>query len=75
MEFHIKFSLETKKACFNILVHIPHKMIVEDEYFDLCGLLKDQLMENVKLTKDMDYSFRFGTLSICIMMYFLNCLP
>lgn len=56
-------------------VYISHKMIMEDEDFDLCGLLKDQLMENVQLEKDADYPFRFGTLVICIMMYFLNCLP
>lgn len=52
--------------------YIAHKMIIENEDFDLCNLVKDQLMENVQLTKDIDYPFRFGTLVICIMMYFLN---
>lgn len=31
-------------------------------------------MENVQLMKDIDYPFKFGTLVICSMMCFLNCL-
>lgn len=56
-------------------IYISHKMIMEDQDFDLCGLLKDQLMENMKLTKETDYPFRFGTLVIFLVMYFPNCLP
>lgn len=43
--------------------------------FDLCGLLKDQLLENVQLSKMIGCPFKFGTLVICLVMYFLNCLP
>lgn len=50
-------------------------MIKEDQDFDLCGLLKDQLLENIDLTKKTQYPYNFGTLITCIVMYFLNCFP
>lgn len=52
------------------VVYIAYKMIMEDQDFDLCSLLKDQLIENVQKTMEVDYPFKFGTLIICIMMFF-----
>lgn len=57
------------------VAYIAHKMIIVGKNFDLCSLLKEQLMENVQLTMDIDYYFKFGTLATCILMYFLNCMP
>lgn len=71
-----RFFFKNKKGSTSTgAVYISHKMIMEDQDFDLYSLLKDQLMENVQLTMDIDYPFKFGTLIICITMYFLNSFP
>jgi hypothetical protein len=44
------------------IFYISHKMIMEYLDFDLCGLPKYQLMENLQLTKKTKNLFRFGTL-------------
>lgn len=53
-------------------MYISYKFFKEDQDFNLCGLLIDQLIENIDLKKKTNYPLRFGTMIKCIKIYFLN---
>jgi hypothetical protein len=47
----------------------------KNEYFDLCELLRGQLFKNIGMTKKDNNAFPFGSIVMCLMMYFLKLLP
>lgn len=40
-----------------IIVYVAHMLVMEDRVFYLCELLKNQLLENIKMTKKQGYLF------------------
>lgn len=43
--------------------------------YDLCELLRQEVLKNIELTKNNGYAFCFGSLIVCLAFYFLNLLP
>lgn len=58
-----------------IVVYVAHQMVKERKDFNLCELLLTQLTDNITMTKDDGYPFHFGSLIMCLMLYFLRSLP
>lgn len=55
-----------------IIVYVAHMIVMEDTIFNLCELLKNQLLENIKMAKDQGYPFQFGLFLVCLAMYCLG---
>lgn len=48
-------------------------MVKEDTHYDLCSVLLEELMINLKKIKqDKKHVFKFGSLVIYLELYFLN---
>lgn len=56
-------------------INMTYEMVEKGEDYDLCELLKLKLLENLQKIKDSKYDFKFGTLIICSLFYFLNEVP
>ena len=51
-------------------------MVKENAEYDLCELLRSQLMENLgKIKKDKKNSFKYGNLLLFLFFYFMNEVP
>lgn len=57
-----------------IAVYMAHMLMMKDKSFDLCELLKELLLENIKMSKEQNYPFRFGSFIVCLVMYCLGSL-
>lgn len=57
-----------------IVVYVAYHMAKIGMNYDLCELLRHQVLRNIKLTKNYGYSFHFGSLIVCLAFYFLNSL-
>lgn len=57
-----------------IVVYMAHMHVMEDRVFVLCELLRDLLLENIKISKEQGYPFWFGLLLVCLAMYYLGAL-
>lgn len=58
-----------------IAINMSCKMVVNGADFDLCELLRAQLIENLQKKKDSKYPFKYEILIICLFFYFLRQLP
>lgn len=58
-----------------IAVYMTHMLVMENKSFDLCELLKELLFENIKMTKEKNYSFQFGSFLVSLVMYYSESLP
>lgn len=48
-------------------------MLKEDKRYDICGVLRSELMRNLKKIKqDKIHVFKFGSLIVYLALYFLN---
>lgn len=48
-------------------------MLKDDKRYDLCGVLLSEIMSNLKKIKeDKKHVFKFGSLIVCLALYFLN---
>lgn len=57
-------------------IHIAYQMVKEDAHYDLCSVLLEELMINLKKIKqDKNNVFKYGSLVICLALYFLNHIP
>lgn len=53
-----------------IAVFVSHHVVKEGIDYDLCQLLRFQLLHNLTLTKKEGYAFWFGSLAIFMLFYF-----
>lgn len=57
-------------------IHSTYKMVKEDGHYELCSVLLEELMINLKKIKqDKKHVFKFGSLVICLVLYFMNQIP
>lgn len=48
-------------------VHMAYKMVIKDEEYDLCEVLRQQILENIAgIKKNRTTHFRFGSLVMYI---------
>lgn len=57
-----------------IVVYMAYMFVMENISFDLCELLKELLLESIKMTKEKNYAFRYGSLLVSLVMYCLEFL-
>lgn len=55
-------------------VFVAHKLVMEDADYNLCELLRSHLLENINMKKNEGYPFQFGSLLVCLTIYFLRSL-
>lgn len=53
-------------------IYIGYDMVVKGADYDLCELLQLQLLENIKQSKKKNCAFKFGSLIICLLFYFMK---
>lgn len=53
------------------IVHMAYEMAKLKKDYDLCEILRQQLLENLVQCRKKKHPFKFGTLALCIMFYFL----
>lgn len=58
-----------------IAIHVAREMVEKGKGYDLCELLRQQLSDNLKKTKDNKYPFKFGSLVVFFSFYFFKELP
>lgn len=76
--FGIYFKVYFKNregATSAIAVYMACMLVMENRSFDLCELLKELLLENIKMTKEKNYAFQYGSLLVNLVMYCLESLP
>lgn len=56
-------------------IHTTYQMVIGGKDFDLCEVMREELMENIQKIKTSRYHFLFGILLICLIFYFMNELP
>lgn len=56
-------------------INIGYDMVANGPNYDLCEILQKQLFENLKMTREKKYTFKFGSLIVCLLFYFLTRLP
>lgn len=57
-------------------IHSAHEMILNNAKIDICEWLKDELLENLhKIKGDKKGTLKFGSLIVCLMLYFLKEIP
>lgn len=54
---------------------MAYKMVKENVNYDLCELLRQQLLVTLQLMKTNLYPFCYGSLIVCLLFYFLSALP
>lgn len=57
------------------IVYVAYQTVEENKECDLCELLRRQLLDHFQMTNDEKYPFRYGSLVVCLVFYFLNALP
>lgn len=50
-------------------------LVMENRSFDLYESLKELLLENIKMSKQKNYAFWYGSLLVSLVMYYLESLP
>lgn len=61
---------------FGTTIYTTYQMLKEDKRYDLCTVLLNELLSNLKKIKqDKNHTFKFGTLIICLALYFMNEIP
>lgn len=58
---------------FVTTIHVAYQMVKEDAHYDLCSVFLEELLINLKKIKqDKKHVFKFGSLVICLALYFMN---
>lgn len=52
--------------------HVAQDMVENGANYDLCEFLRKQLKENLKEIKKKKYVFKYSTLVMCLVFYFLK---
>lgn len=53
-------------------INVAHEMVVNGSDLELCEFLRKKIMENMRLTKERKYVFKYVTLVMCLLFYFLK---
>lgn len=64
-----------ESSCVSTGVHVTYLMVKENAEYDLCEIIWRQLLDNIEMSKSEMYLFRYGSLIVCLVFYFLNTLP
>lgn len=65
-----------KNSISDTVIYATYQLLKEDKKYDLCGVLLSELMRNLnKINQDKKHVFKFGSLIVCLALYFLNEIP
>lgn len=57
-------------------IYATYQILKENKLYDLCGVLLSELKRNLKkIKKEKKHVFKFGTLIVCLALYFMNEIP
>jgi len=67
------YHLRRENFISGTTIYVAYKMLKENVDYDLCELLQNQLIENLKkIKRDKKNTFKYGTLILCLFFYYMN---
>lgn len=70
------YQSSRRNSVSRTLIYSAYQMLKDDKRYDLCTVLLNELMSNLKkIKKDRKHTFKYGSLLICLALYFLNEIP
>lgn len=76
MQISYKIYYKNKEgSCVSNEMHVDYRMVKKNAEYDMCEILWWRLLDNIKMRKSDMYPFQYGSLIVCLVLYFVNALP